>query len=160
MERKNQEGHLSRRVVLKLWMWFALTTFLGLDIALEMNWSTWLLDEGPAADEWLYEQRHTVRTRFLNKWLLAHVACCAICSIKFGLGLDGKRGMKRAVCACLRASLCIAENACFMSKGCFGMRCLTCFALLCLVSLFPTSLCIALRGPVCCAALLGVTLNV
>ena len=104
MGKKNQEGHMCRRVVMKLWVWYALATFLGSDASGGLDWSTWLLDEGPSSDEWLYEQRHAVRTRFLDKWLLQHVVSCNVCSVRFGLGLDGKRGMKRAVCACLQSS--------------------------------------------------------
>ena len=41
-----------------------------------------------------------IHNRFVHKWLLEHVTKCKKCS-EIGLGLDGKRGMKRFVCASL-----------------------------------------------------------
>ena len=70
-------------------------------------------------DEWLWDLLPSVRERFQHKWLVDHVASCKLCSACFGYGLDGKRGMKRFVCACLdKGSVFVPEIDAFLSVPC------------------------------------------
>ena len=47
----------------------------------------------------LVNLREQVRGAFVLKWAVRHVSDCQVCSSCFAIGLDGKRGMKRFLCA-------------------------------------------------------------
>ena len=94
-------GHLAERVVKRLWIPFELSRFLSTATAFALDWTAWHDAVAGTADHWLFNHRDMIREQFVDKWLLKHVAACAQCSKSFGFGLDGKRGMKRFVCAAL-----------------------------------------------------------
>ena len=102
MEAMQANSHLKDRVIIRLWVVFALAEFWTWRTTSDIDWAPWLAECRSAADAWLYTQKTEVRTRFVQKWLLEHIAECTACSKVFGFGLDGKRGMKRFVCACLQ----------------------------------------------------------
>ena len=103
MEKEQRAGNLAKRVILHLWVPFALAAFLTKEDAKTLEFSSWLghAQNAREADSWLLSLRPKIRRRFVQKWLLEHTTVCPKCSVTFGLGLDGKRGMKRYGCACL-----------------------------------------------------------
>ena len=101
MEEMQRLKNLSDRIVKRLWVPFALVQFLAWEDSCTIDWAGWITSCSESADAWLVELHPTVRKRFVVKWLLGHVMSCTICARYFGLGLDGKRGMKRFVCAFL-----------------------------------------------------------
>ena len=94
-----QIRHLRQRILLPLWVTYAVSRFLSWPESAVVDWAPWIADNKGSADNWLFGLRDVVRKRFVTKWLLQHVSSCKHCANVFGLGLDGKRGMKRFLCA-------------------------------------------------------------
>ena len=96
--------HLPARIITRLWVPFEIASFLPLCQMSAWDWSEWLNDNHTMSDMWLYGKRHLLQKQFTDKWLVEHSKQCRMCSHIFALGLDGKRGMKRFVCACMNSS--------------------------------------------------------
>lgn len=111
----DQNAH---RVLEALWFAWALCEFLPPTALSTLDWSDYW-DGRVGSDEWLCRLRAPVRARFLDKWLFQHIATCPSCSRCFGIGLDGKRGMKRYICACLDGPpRHVPEAGASLAQGC------------------------------------------
>ncbi|CAK0844404.1 unnamed protein product [Prorocentrum cordatum] len=92
-------ANLRARVIVPLWVPSMPSTFLAAAEVGDVDWTPWCHQDRNLTDQWLFSLRGMIRKRFVHKWLLLRVQNCATCSNLFGL--DGKRGMKWFVCACL-----------------------------------------------------------
>ena len=113
MARASDQQDLKRWVEY-LWVAFKLGQFWDHDSCQSVDWEGYFschAHNGRIQDEWLYQKLPLTRKRFRQKWLLFHVQICPHCSVLFGLGLDGKRGMRRFVCASLDG---LPENVSFL----------------------------------------------
>ena len=99
---KEENAH---KVLESLWFAWALIRFLPPAECAKLLWTGYWNNGQRANDGWLLAQRPLVRLTFLGKWAIDHVSSCATCSQCFAVGLDGKRGTKRFICACLEGPI-------------------------------------------------------
>ncbi len=108
----------TREVLEALWFAWALVRFLPPDAVRDLDWTNYW-DKGRTNDRWLQERKALVRAHFVKKWALEHVESCSVCRNCFAIGLDGKRGMKRFLCACLDGEpLEVPELKAWVAQGC------------------------------------------
>lgn len=110
-----------------VWFAFALIGLCGPADLGEVTWDRYLPAHSGVSDDmddWLWRLRPRIRRKFVKKWLFDHVSQCPRCQACFGLGLDGKRGMKRFLCACLEGeSRDVPEVGVRIQQGCYRAAC-------------------------------------
>lgn len=116
-----------RQSIAALWFPSRLFSFLEEKEVRGLDWTLYVKKKGPGrggrgpGDDWLYELRPLIRKRFIWKWLLRHVPSCPSCRHCFGLGLDGKRGAKRFLCAAITGGgrAFYPEANAYLYRGCW-----------------------------------------
>ena len=103
-----------------LWFAWTLINFLPLSVSRGLEWLEYSTDDHHQVnDDWLSQLMSTVRERFVQKWVIDHVMHCKVCSECFAVGLDGKRGMKRFLCASLEGKpRFVEEVGAHLHQGC------------------------------------------
>ena len=93
----------AHKTIEALWFAWALANFIDREGLATVTWDAFW-NHGQSSDEWLLSMLPAVRQKFVTKWAVLHVQECETCKYKFAIGLDGKRGAKRYLCAALNGS--------------------------------------------------------
>ena len=108
----------AHEILESLWYAWALHRFLGQDLAGGLDWCGFW-DGQCSEDQWLLHRKSLLRTCFVTEWAIRHVESCKVCHHLFAVGLDGKRGMKRFLCASLDGTpLHVPEVDAWLVQGC------------------------------------------
>lgn len=108
----------ANEVLEALWFSHALHTSLPDDQVFSCDWGTFWTGQR-ISDDWLLQRKADIRAHFAFKWTIQHPKECAHCLRCFAIGLDGKRGWKRFLCASLDGQpLEIPEVDAWLAQGC------------------------------------------
>lgn len=109
----------AHKVMAVLWFAWALVRFLPWHETQKLDWTKYWFGGQLVNDLWLLGLKPLVRKYFVLKWAIGHLADCKTCGKVFAIGLDGKRGAKRFLCACLEGPpRYVPEVDAWLQQGC------------------------------------------